>query len=170
MQKSRHDVWVGLFVMVGAAAVLFLALKAGNLLTLNFDETYQVAAKFDNIGGLKPRAAVKSAGVVVGRVESIGFDDKTYQARVMLQLEKKFAFPKDSSAKILTAGLLGEQYLGLEPGAAEKNLAAGDTITQTQSAVVLENLISQFLYSKAAEPSTPAAAPAAQPAAPAPKK
>jgi phospholipid/cholesterol/gamma-HCH transport system substrate-binding protein len=169
MQKSRHDVWVGLFVMVGAAAVLFLALKAGNLLTLNFDETYQVAAKFDNIGGLKPRAAVKSAGVVVGRVESIGFDDKTYQARVMLQLEKKFAFPKDSSAKILTAGLLGEQYLGLEPGAAEKNLAAGDTITQTQSAVVLENLISQFLYSKAAEPSAPAA-PAAQPAAPAPKK
>jgi len=169
MQKSRHDVWVGLFVMIGAAAVLFLALKAGNLLTLNFDETYQVAAKFDNIGGLKPRAAVKSAGVVVGRVESIGFDDKTYQARVMLQLEKKFAFPKDSSAKILTAGLLGEQYLGLEPGAAEKNLAAGDTITQTQSAVVLENLISQFLYSKAAEPAAPAAA-AAQPVAPAPKK
>jgi phospholipid/cholesterol/gamma-HCH transport system substrate-binding protein len=169
MQKSRHDVWVGLFVIIGAAAVLFLALKAGNLLTLNFDETYQVAAKFDNIGGLKPRAAVKSAGVVVGRVESIGFDDKTYQARVMLQLEKKFAFPKDSSAKILTSGLLGEQYLGLEPGAAEKNLAAGDTITQTQSAVVLENLISQFLYSKAAEPTAPAI-PAAQPAAPAPKK
>jgi len=161
MQKSRHDVWVGLFVMVGAAAVLFLALKAGNLLTLNFDETYQVAAKFDNIGGLKPHAAVKSAGVVVGRVESIGFDDKTYQARVLLQLEKKFAFPKDSSAKILTAGLLGEQYLGLEPGAAEKNLAAGDTITQTQSAVVLENLISQFLYSKAAEPAAPPAQPAA---------
>jgi phospholipid/cholesterol/gamma-HCH transport system substrate-binding protein len=151
MQKSRHDVWVGLFVLIGAAAVLFLALKAGNLLTLNFDETYQVAAKFDNIGGLKPRAAVKSAGVVVGRVESIGFDDKSYQARVVLQLEKKFAFPKDSSAKILTAGLLGEQYLGLEPGAAEKNLAAGDTITQTQSAVVLENLISQFLYNKAAD-------------------
>ena len=161
MQNSRHDVWVGLFVLIGAAAVLFLALKAGNLLTLNFDETYSVAAKFDNIGGLKPRAAVKSAGVVVGRVESIGFDDKTYQARVVLQLEKKFSFPKDSSAKILTAGLLGEQYLGLEPGAAEKNLAAGDTITQTQSAVVLENLISQFLYNKAADgpsPSAPAAA------------
>jgi phospholipid/cholesterol/gamma-HCH transport system substrate-binding protein len=151
MQKSRHDVWVGSFVLIGAAAVLFLALKAGNLLTLNFDDTYQVAAKFDNIGGLKPSAAVKSAGVVVGRVESIGFDDKTYQARVMLQLQKKFVFPKDSSAKILTAGLLGEQYLGLEPGAAEKNLVAGDTITQTQSAVVLENLISQFLYNKAAD-------------------
>ncbi|HET7794577.1 MAG TPA: outer membrane lipid asymmetry maintenance protein MlaD [Rhizobacter sp.] len=157
MQNSRHDVWVGLFVLIGAAAILFLALKAGNLLTLNFDETYSVAAKFDNIGGLKPRAAVKSAGVVVGRVESISFDDKTYQARVMLQLEKKFAFPKDSSAKILTAGLLGEQYLGLEPGAAEKNLVAGDTITQTQSAVVLENLISQFLYNKAADGASPAA-------------
>jgi phospholipid/cholesterol/gamma-HCH transport system substrate-binding protein len=161
MQNSRHDVWVGLFVLIGAAAVLFLALKAGNLLSLNFDETYEVAAKFDNIGGLKPRAAVKSAGVVVGRVDSIGFDDKTYQARVVLQLEKKFAFPKDSSAKILTSGLLGEQYLGLEPGAAEKNLAAGDTITQTQSAVVLENLISQFLYSKAADGGSPAASPAA---------
>lgn len=161
MQKSRHDVWVGLFVLIGAAAVLFLALKAGNLLTLNFGETYSVAAKFDNIGGLKPQAAVKSAGVVVGRVESIAFDDKTYQARVLLQLDKKFVFPKDSSAKILTSGLLGEQYLGLEPGAAEKNLVAGDTITQTQSAVVLENLISQFLFNKAADSGTPGAQPAA---------
>src|SRR4051812_7993889 len=161
MQRSKNDLWVGLFVLVGAAAILFLALKSANLLTLNFDTAYKVTAKFDNIGGLKPRAAVKSAGVVVGRVESIGFDDKTYQARVVLQLERKFAFPKDSSAKILTSGLLGEQYLGLEPGAAEKNLAAGDTITQTQSAVVLENLISQFLYSKAADGGTPAAPAAA---------
>ncbi len=151
MKSSRHDVWIGLFVLLGAAAVLFLALKAGNLLTLSFAETYQVTAKFDNIGGLKPRAAVKSAGVVVGRVEAIGFDDQTYQARVVLQLEKRFVFPKDSSAKILTSGLLGEQYLGLEPGAEEKNLAEGDAITQTQSAVVLENLISQFLFSKASE-------------------
>lgn len=157
MQKSRHDVWVGLFVMVGAAAVLFLALKAGNLLSLNFGETYQVLARFDNIGGLKPRAAVKSAGVVIGRVESITFDTKTYQAQVALQLEKKFDFPKDSMAKILTSGLLGEQYIGLEPGVEEKPLAAGDVITQTQDAVVLENLISQFLYSKAAEPAAPAA-------------
>jgi phospholipid/cholesterol/gamma-HCH transport system substrate-binding protein len=157
MQKSRHDVWVGLFVLIGAAAVLFLALKAGNLLNLNFGATYPVAAKFDNIGGLKPRAAVKSAGVVVGRVESITFDSKTYQALVTLQLEKKFEFPKDSMAKILTSGLLGEQYLGLEPGVEEKYLVAGDTIKQTQDAVVLENLISQFLYSKAAEPAAPAA-------------
>ena len=151
MQKSRHDIWVGLFVLIGAAALLFLALKAGNLLSLNFDETYAVTAKFDNIGGLKPRAAVKSAGVVVGRVESITFDDKTFQAKVVLEMQKKFAFPKDSSAKILTSGLLGEQYLGIEAGAEEKNLVAGDSIRQTQSAVVLENIIGQFINSKAAE-------------------
>jgi phospholipid/cholesterol/gamma-HCH transport system substrate-binding protein len=157
MQKSRHDVWVGLFVLIGAAAVLFLALKAGNLLSLNFGETYAVVAKFDNIGGLKPRAAVKSAGVVVGRVESIVFDGKSYQARVTLQLDKKIEFPKDSIAKILTSGLLGEQYIGLEPGSETKFLASNDTIGQTQDAVVLENLISQFLYSKAAEPAAPAA-------------
>lgn len=151
MQKSRHDAWVGLFVVIGAAALLFLALQAGNLLSLNFDETYAVDAKFDNIGGLKPRAAVKSAGVVVGRVESIRFDDKTFQARVRLQMQKQYVFPKDSSAKILTSGLLGEQYIGLEAGADERNLAAGDTISLTQSAVVLENLIGQFLFNKAAD-------------------
>lgn len=152
MQKSRNDVWVGLFVLIGAAALLFLALKAGNLLTLNFDDTYAISAKFDNIGGLKPQAAVKSAGVVVGRVQSINFDDKAYQANVVLQMNKKYVFPKDTSAKILTSGLLGEQYLGLEPGGDDKNLAAGDVIKSTQSAVVLENLISQFLFNKAAEP------------------
>ena len=149
MQKSRHDVWVGLFVLIGAAAILFLALKAGNLLSISFDDTYEVTARFDNIGGLKPRAAVKSAGVVVGRVESIGFDDKSYQATVTIQMQKGLVFPKDSSLKILTSGLLGEQYIGVEAGGSDKNLVAGDTITQTQSAVVLENLISQFLYSKA---------------------
>ncbi|MDO9313447.1 MAG: outer membrane lipid asymmetry maintenance protein MlaD [Burkholderiaceae bacterium] len=159
MQKSRHEVWVGLFVMIGAAALLFLALKAGNLLSLNFDATYGVVARFDNIGGLKPRAAVKSAGVVVGRVDSISFDDKTFQASVALQLQQKFQFPKDSSAKILTSGLLGEQYVGIEPGGNEKNLAAGDVITQTQSAVVLENLISQFLFNKASEGAPAARAP-----------
>jgi phospholipid/cholesterol/gamma-HCH transport system substrate-binding protein len=154
MQASRHDALVGLFVLLGGAALLFLALKAGNLLSINFDETYQLTAKFDNIGGLKARAAVKSAGVVVGRVESISFDDKSFQARVVINLYKGVAFPKDSSAKILTAGLLGEQYIGLEPGADEKNLAAGDIIRQTQSAVVLENLIGQFLYNKAADSGT----------------
>lgn len=151
MQRAKHDVWVGLFVLIGAAAILFLALKAGNLLSLSFEQTYPVVARFDNIGGLKARAPVKSAGVVVGRVASITFDDKTYQAQVELELEKRFVFPKDTSAKILTAGLLGEQYIGLEPGADEKNLVAGDVIKQTQSALVLESLISQFLYSKAAD-------------------
>ena len=121
-----------------------------------------MVARFDNIGGLKPRAAVKSAGVVVGRVENISFDDKRYQASVHLALESRYVFPKDSSLKILTSGLLGEQYIGIEPGADEKLLAAGDVINQTQSAVVLENLISQFLYSKAADSgSASTAAPAA---------
>jgi phospholipid/cholesterol/gamma-HCH transport system substrate-binding protein len=156
MERSRSDVWVGLFVLIGAAAILFLALQSANLLSLSFQPTYQVVAKFDNIGGLKRQAAVKSAGVVVGRVEAISFDDKTFQARVTLALENRYAFPKDSSLKILTSGLLGEQYIGIQAGADEKNLAAGDTITATQSAVVLENLIGQFLYNKAAEGSTAA--------------
>lgn len=161
MQPSRHDAWVGFFVLLGGAALLFLALKAGNLLSLNFDATYQVSARFDNIGGLKPNAAVKSAGVVIGRVQSISFDDKTFQAKVVINLQKATQFPKDSSAKILTSGLLGEQYIGLEPGADEKNLAAGDVIRQTQSAVVLENLIGQFINSKAADMGSAAAQPAA---------
>ena len=151
MQRSKNDVWVGLFVLIGAAALLFLALQSANLLSLNFQKTYSVNARFDNIGGLKPQTAVKSAGVVVGRVESITFDDKNFQASVTLALQSRYSFPKDSSLKILTSGLLGEQYIGIEAGAEDKNLQAGDTITATQSAVVLENLISQFLYSKAAE-------------------
>ena len=149
MQQSKNDFWVGLFVMLGAAALVFLALQAANLLHLNFQTGYRVTARFDNIGGLKPKAAVRSAGVVVGRVESITFDDKTFQARVTLSMDDRYAFPKDSSLKILTSGLLGEQYIGIEAGADEKNLVAGDTITATQSAVVLENLIGQFLYNKA---------------------
>ncbi len=151
MQKWKHDVWVGLFVLLGAAAILFLALKAGNLLTLNFEQGYTVTARFDNIGGLKPKAAVRSAGVVVGRVGNITFDTKGYQAQVELMLNKGVVFPKDTSAKILTSGLLGEQYIGLEPGYGDTNLAQGDAIKSTQSAIVLENLISQFLFSKAAD-------------------
>ncbi|MDB5882975.1 MAG: Mammalian cell entry related domain protein [Ramlibacter sp.] len=164
MERSKSDVWVGLFVLIGGAAILFLALQSANLLSISFQSTYQVVAKFDNIGGLKRQAAVKSAGVVVGRVDSISFDDKSYQARVTLALENRYAFPKDSSLKILTSGLLGEQYIGVEAGADEKSLAPGDTISGTQSAVVLENLIGQFLYNKAAEGKTSA------PPAPAPKK
>lgn len=151
MQRSSNDFWVGLFVLIGGAALLFLALQSANLLSINFDRGYAVTAKFDNIGGLKPKAAVKSSGVVVGRVDSIVFDDKTFQARVTLSMDKRYTFPKDSSLKILTSGLLGEQYVGIEAGADTNNLVAGDAISATQSAVVLENLISQFLYSKAAD-------------------
>jgi phospholipid/cholesterol/gamma-HCH transport system substrate-binding protein len=151
MQRKSLDIWVGLFVLLGAAALFFLAMKAGNMSSLSFEKTYPVITKFDNIGGLKPRAPVKSAGVVVGRVGDIKFDDKSFQAVVTLNLEASYKFPKDTSAKILTAGLLGEQYIGLEAGGDTANLTAGDRIKMTQSAVVLENLISQFLYSKAAE-------------------
>lgn len=154
MQRSKNDVWVGLFVLLGAAAILFLALKSANLLTLNFQSNYTVSGRFDNIGGLKRQAAVKSAGVVVGRVENVTFDDKTFQATVTMNIESRYQFPKDSSLKILTSGLLGEQYIGIEAGAEADNLANGDRIATTQSAVVLENLISQFLFSKAAD-STP---------------
>lgn len=151
MQRKSLDLWVGLFVLLGAASLFFLAMKAGNMSSLSFEKTYAVVTKFDNIGGLKPRAPVKSAGVVVGRVADIRFDDKRYQALVTLDLETKYKFPKDTSAKILTSGLLGEQYIGLEAGGDTNNLVAGDQIKMTQSAVVLENLISQFLFSKAAE-------------------
>ncbi|SPB17910.1 outer membrane lipid asymmetry maintenance protein MlaD [Caballeronia novacaledonica] len=166
MKKTALDFWVGLFVVLGFVALLFLALKAGNMSSLSFQPTYAVKLKFDNIGGLKARAPVKSAGVTVGRVGGIGFDPHTYQAVVTIDIDKQYQFPEDSSAKILTSGLLGEQYIGLEPGGDEQMLKNGDTITMTQSAVVLENLIGQFLYNKAAD-SGASKSPAA-PAAPAP--
>lgn len=167
MSRDKVDLWVGLFVLLGGIAIVFLALKAGNLSTFSFGKSYQVTAAFDNIGGLKERAPVKSAGVVVGRVSSVTFDDKMFQGVVTLDLDTKFQFPADSSAKILTSGLLGEQYIGLEPGGDETNMASGDKIRYTQSAVVLENLISQFLYSKADDgPAAAAPAPAPAPAAP----
>jgi phospholipid/cholesterol/gamma-HCH transport system substrate-binding protein len=152
MQRSKNDTWVGLFVVIGMVAVLFLSLQSANLMSVSWQKSYSISANFDNIGGLKKQAAVKSAGVVVGRVERITFDDKSYQARVDMALDERFAFPKDSSLKILTSGLLGEQYIGIEAGAEADNLKAGDKVQATQSAVVLENLISQFLYSKAADP------------------
>ena len=151
MHRKSVDVWVGLFVLLGLAALLFLALKAGNMSTLSFAKTYAITGKFDNIGGLKPQAPVKAAGVVVGRVGDIKFDDKTYQALVTLELEAGYKCPKDSSLKILTAGLLGEQYIGIEAGGDTTNLINGDKILSTQSATVLEDLINQFIYSKAAE-------------------
>ncbi len=151
MHRKSIDVWVGLFVLLGAVALLFLALKAGNMSTISFSKTYAVTGKFDNIGGLKPQAPVKSAGVVVGRVGAIDFDDKTFQANVRLDINPAYKFPKDSSLKILTSGLLGEQYVGIEAGGDTNNLADGDRITRTQSATVLEDLINQFIYSKAAD-------------------
>ncbi len=159
MSKKSIEILVGLFVLLGALALLFLALKAANLASFsNGGETYAVTARFDNIGGLKPRAPVRSAGVNVGRVTAITLDAQTYQGVATLEIRKDIVFPKDSSAKILTAGLLGDQYIGIEPGGDPNNLAQGDVITQTQSAVVLENLIGQFLFNKAADggPSAPA--------------
>lgn len=153
MSASRRsiDLLVGGFVLLGLAALTFLALKAANLGSFASGPSYEVQARFDNIGGLKPRAPVKSAGVVVGRVTSISFDDQAYQARVLLSLDARYQFPRDTSAKILTSGLLGEQYIGLEAGGDTNMLSGGGTIRMTQSAVVLENLISQFLFSKAAD-------------------
>ena len=150
MRKSAIDVWVGIFVVIGLLAAFFLALKVGNMNAVSFAPTYKISARFDNIG-LKPRAPVKGAGVVVGRIANISFDDKTYQATVVMTIEDSYKFPKDSAAKILTSGLLGEQYIGLEAGGSDDMLADGGKISQTQSAVVLENLISQFLYNKAAD-------------------
>jgi phospholipid/cholesterol/gamma-HCH transport system substrate-binding protein len=152
MERSTLDLWVGLFVCAGIGALLVLAMKVGNMTSIGIgNQTYTLYANFDNIGGLKPRAPVKSAGVVVGRVTSIGFDNERYNARVELAMESRFKFPKDTTASILTSGLLGEQYIGLEAGGDAQNLASGESLKLTQSAVVLEKLISQFLYSKAAE-------------------
>ncbi len=151
MNRKVLDLWVGVFVAIGFLSLLFLALKVGNLSGSNFAETYVLQAKFDNIGGLKVRGPVKSAGVVVGRVSEIHFDPQTYEAVVTMTVDTRFKFPKDTFASILTSGLLGEQYIGLDVGGDEKMLSPGDSISKTQSAVVLEKLISQFLFNKASE-------------------
>ena len=151
MKRSTIDAWVGAFVALGLAGLLFLALKVGNLASFSTDQTYQVQAKFANIGGLKVRAPVKSAGVVVGRVAEIRFDTESYEAIVTVNVGAQYQFPRDTSAKILTSGLLGEQYIGLEAGGDGVMLKNGDRLRLTQSAVVLENLINQFLFNKAAE-------------------
>ena len=151
MSRRTIDMWVGVFVMIGFGALLFLALKVANLASFSAAESYQIKAKFDNIGGLKIRAAVKVAGVVIGRVSDVRFENETFEAVVSFSVDKRFQFPRDTSAKILTSGLLGEQYIGLSAGGDTVNLKDGDTLKLTQSAVVLENLISQFLYSKAAD-------------------
>jgi phospholipid/cholesterol/gamma-HCH transport system substrate-binding protein len=148
MNKKSVETLVGAFVLLGMLGLVFLAMKAANLGSVGGGDTYRVLARFENIGGLKVRAPVRTAGVTVGRVTSISLDAKTYQGVVAMDIERGFQFPKDSAAKILTSGLLGDQYVGLEPGGDDKNLAPGDTVPQTQSAVVLENLIGQFLSTK----------------------
>lgn len=155
MNRIAIDFWVGVFVLMGLGAVLFLALKAGNLVTVGNAAGYRVEARFDNIGGLKIRAPVKSAGVVVGRVDQITLDPKTYEAVVDLRIDPSFQFSKDTIATILTSGLLGEQYVGLEVGGDTAVLGDGDRVRKTQSALVIEKLISQFLFSKATEGEAP---------------
>jgi phospholipid/cholesterol/gamma-HCH transport system substrate-binding protein len=149
--RREIDLWVGMFAVIGIGAMLFLSLKVANLTSLSAGDAYQITAKFDNIGGLKVRAPVKSAGVVVGRVGDIRFDNESFEAVVTFRVDGRYQFPKDTSAKILTAGLLGEQYIGLAAGGDSVNLKNGDALKITQSAVVLESLIGQFMYNKAAE-------------------
>lgn len=151
MSRTTLDLWVGLFVALGCAALIFLATKVGNFTGLDGGATYTVEAPFDNIGGLKVRAPVKSAGVLVGRVVAIRFDTERYRAMVRLEIDRRYPFPADTIATILTSGLLGEQYVGLEPGADPEMLADGATVAMTQSALVLEKLIGQFLFDRAAQ-------------------
>lgn len=151
LSRRVLDLWVGFFALLGIAALMFLALQVASSATLAARDGYVVKAKFDNIGGLKVRAPVKSAGVVVGRVTDIVFDNQSFEAVVSMTIDRRFEFPRDTSARILTSGLLGEQYIGLSAGGDTANLKDGDTLKITQSALVLENLIAQFLYSKAAE-------------------
>ncbi|HEX4944483.1 MAG TPA: outer membrane lipid asymmetry maintenance protein MlaD [Usitatibacteraceae bacterium] len=151
MERTTIDLWFGAFVLMGFAALLVLALKVGNLGAERANSTYRVEARFDNIGSLKVRAPVRSSGVLVGRVADIRFDNERFQATVIIALDARYSFPKDTSASILTSGLLGEQFVGLDAGGDEKKLVEGDRMTITQSAVVLERLIGQFLFSKAGE-------------------
>ncbi len=159
MGRKSIEIFVGLFVLLGLIGLVFLALKAANLGSFTGGDSYTLIARFDNIGGLKVRAPVKSAGVTVGRVAAITLDAKRYQGLVRLEIQRDVQFPTDSSARILTSGLLGDQYLGIEPGGQEKSFQSGDEIKQTQSAVVLESLISQFMFSKAADAGAVPAAP-----------
>lgn len=150
MERTRLDLWVGAFVVAGIAALMVLAFKAGNLSTYNTSETYEVQAYFTNVGGLKPTASVRSAGVLVGRVKSITLDTERYQAKVVMSIDKRYQFPRDTFANILTSGLLGEQYIGLLPGGDEEMLVEGGEFKKTQSAIVVEELIGKFLFNKSA--------------------
>ena len=157
MKRATIDLWVGIFAALGCAAVLFLALKTANLTVGSGSTgTYSLYAEFDNIGGLKVKAPVKMAGVVVGRVTDIRLDNKSFRARATLEMDKQYQFSRDVSAEILTSGLLGEQYIGLLQGGDPDNLAAGDTIKLTSSALVLEQLIGKFMLNAAEKPAASA--------------
>ncbi len=149
MERTTLDLWVGMFVVAGIGALVVLAFKVGNLSTYNVSDAYQLQANFSNIGGLKSQASIKSAGVLVGRVTGITLDNKQYEAKVVMSIDSRYQFPKDTIAKILTSGLLGEQYIGLDPGGDTEMLKGGEVIKQTQSAVILEDMIGKFVYSKA---------------------
>lgn len=151
MQRTTLDLWVGIFVIIGVIALMVLSLKVGNLNINGSTQSYMITGNFENIGGLKVRAPVKSAGVVVGRVSNIQFNTQTYDAVVTMDMDSIFPFPKDTFASILTSGLLGEQYIGLSAGGDESMLKDGDKLMKTNSAMVLEELIGRFLFNKASE-------------------
>jgi len=150
MERTTIDLWVGIFVTAGLIGLLVLALKVGNANSVRVSDGYTITAQFDNIGGLKVRAPVKSAGVVVGRVERIGFDNESLRAKVTMRIDNRYEFPKDSSVSILTYGLLGDQFIGIDGGGDIELLRDGDTVRLTQSAIVLEKVIGQFLYGRPA--------------------
>jgi len=152
MERTGIDLWVGIFVVAGVAALVMLAMKVGNLSTYNVSDSYRIHAYFTNVGGLKGTASIKSAGVLVGRVESITLDTERYEAKVVMSIDKRYQFSKDTIGKILTSGLLGEQYIGLDAGGDTEMLKDGEQLKKTQSAVVLEDMIGKFLYSKVEEP------------------
>jgi phospholipid/cholesterol/gamma-HCH transport system substrate-binding protein len=156
MNRKVLEMWVGVFVAAGLLALAMLAFKVGNLATADVKDAYSIKARFDNIGGLKVKSPVTMAGVRIGRVSDITFDNGRYQAVVTMSVDGRYQkIPSDTSASILTSGLLGEQYIGLEPGGAEDYLKNGDTVPLTQSALVLEKMVGQFLFNQASQPSKP---------------
>jgi len=152
MKRAAIDLWVGIFVAIGLASITFLSLKVANLTGSTKGNTYTIYAEFDNIGGLKVKAPVKSSGVLVGRISNIELNTETYRARVTLEIGSEYEFSRDTSAEILTAGLLGEQYVGLTQGGDIEIVQDGDRFSLTSSALVLEQLIGKFMTSTAEKP------------------
>jgi phospholipid/cholesterol/gamma-HCH transport system substrate-binding protein len=156
LSRKSLELWVGLFVAAGILALAMLAFKVGNLTSSDVLDGYKIRANFDNVGGLKVKAAVTMAGVRIGRVSGIAFDADRYQAVVTMDVDGRYMnIPMDSTANILTSGLLGDQYIGVEPGGEETYLKNGDTILRTQSALVLEKLVGQVIFNKASETEPP---------------